>query len=71
MLVNLEENFLNVEDLAKAILFLMKKNIKQDFLNIGSGEDYSIIELAKLIKKIINYKGKTMLNKKYPDGIKN
>ena len=62
--------FLNVEDLADAINFLLKKKIKNDFINIGSGEDISIKALAYLIKKIINYNGKIIFNKKYPDGVK-
>ena len=62
--------FLNVEDLADAINFLLKKKIKNDYINIGSGEDISIKALAYLIKKIIKYKGKIIFNKKYPDGVK-
>ncbi len=62
--------FLNVEDLADAINFLLKKKIKNDYINIGSGEDISIKALAYLIKKIINYNGKIIFNKKYPDGVK-
>ena len=62
--------FLNVEDLADAINFLLKKKIKNDYINIGSGEDISIKVLAYLIKKIINYNGKIIFNKKYPDGVK-
>ena len=62
--------FLNVEDLADAVNFLLKKKIKNDYINIGSGEDISIKALAYLIKKIINYNGKIIFNKKYPDGVK-
>ena len=62
--------FLNVEDLADAVNFLLKKKIKNDYINIGSGEDISIKVLAYLIKKIINYNGKIIFNKKYPDGVK-
>ncbi len=62
--------FLNVEDLADAIYFLLKKKITYDYINIGSGEDISIENLAFLIKKSINYHGKIFFNKKYPDGVK-
>lgn len=62
--------FLNVEDLAGAIKFLLKKKIKYDYINVGSGEDISIKTLAYSIKKIINFKGKIFFNKKYPDGVK-
>ena len=66
----MRREFLNVEDLADAINFLLKKKIKYDYINIGSGEDVSIKELAFLIKKITNYSGKIIFNKKYPDGVK-
>ena len=62
--------FLNVEDLAEAIYFLIIKKINHDYINIGGGEDFSIQELAEIIKKILNYKGKIIFNKKYPDGVK-
>ncbi len=62
--------FLNVEDLAEAIYFLLKKGTKHDYLNIGGGEDFSIQKIAEMIKKILNYKGKIIFNRKYPDGVK-
>ena len=65
-----KREFLNVEDLSSAIYFLIKRKTKYDFVNIGGGEHYSIEKIAKLIKKIINYKGKIIFNKKYPDGVK-
>ena len=48
----------------------MKKKINHDFINIGGGEHYSIKMIANMIKKITNYKGKIIFNKKYPDGVK-
>ena len=62
--------FLNVEDLAKAIYFLMKKKISYDYINIGGGEHYSIKQLCEMIKKTINYNGKIIFNQKYPDGVR-
>lgn len=62
--------FLNVEDLASAIYFLTKKNLSEDYINIGSGEDFLIKDLAFLIKKTIKYKGKIVFNKNYPDGVR-
>ena len=62
--------FLNVEDLARGIYFLTKKNLNHDYINIGSGEDFSIKELALIIKKTIKYKGKIIFNENYPDGVK-
>ncbi len=67
---NVKREFLNVEDLSLAIYFLIKKKIKDDYINIGGGEHYSIKEIAMMIKKITNYKGKIYFNKKYPDGVK-
>ena len=65
-----KREFLNVDDLANAILFLLKNKIKKDYINIGSGEQFSIKELAMMIKKITEYEGKIFFNKKYPDGVK-
>ena len=69
--------FLHVDDLANAILTVLKtdkKKINKIFkgklpiINIGSGESITIKKLTLLIKKIINYKGKIFFNKNYPDG---
>tara|TARA_B100001057_G_scaffold80269_1_gene75452 strand:- start:77 stop:1006 length:930 start_codon:yes stop_codon:yes gene_type:complete len=65
-----KREFLNVDDLANAINFCLTKKIKYSFLNVGSGEHISIKNLALLIKKITNFKGKIHFNKKYPDGVK-
>ena len=67
---NVKREFLNTEDLSSAILFLLKKKIKEDFINIGSGEQFSIKKLAIMIKKTTGYEGKIFFNKKYPDGVK-
>ena len=67
---NQKREFLNVIDLASAILFLLNKKIKYDYLNIGSGEQISIKQLAMTIKKITGFKGKVFFNKDYPDGVK-
>lgn len=63
--------FLHVDDLAKAILFLLKnKRIKNTFVNIGSGEEISIIKLARLIKKVSKFNGKIVFEKNKPSGQK-
>ena len=64
-----EREFLNVEDLTRAILFCIKKKINHSVLNIGSSDCISIYRLASLIKKITNFKGRMFFNKKYPDGV--
>lgn len=62
--------FLNVDDLAEAIYFLVRKKINYDFINVGGGEDFSIKQLAEMIQKIVKYDGKIIFNSKYPDGVK-
>jgi GDP-L-fucose synthase len=71
-----KREFLYVDDLADACLFLMEKynpskkeNEKGEiFLNIGTGEDLSIKELASIIKKVVGYKGKIIWDESKPDG---
>ncbi len=64
-----KREFLNVEDLASAVHFCLKKKISYPFINVGSGDYISIKRLALIIKKISGYKGKIVFNKKYPDGV--
>ena len=65
-----KREFLNVDDLANAISFCLKKKIKQTYVNVGSKDYISIKKLALMIKTITNYKGKIVFNQKYPDGVK-
>lgn len=65
-----KREFLNVEDLSRAVYFCIKKNTNFDYLNVGSGEHYSIKAIAKMIKKITGYNGKIIYNVNYPDGVK-
>ena len=60
--------FLHADDLAAACLFLM--NNYNDFgpINIGVGEDISILDLATLVKKIVGYKGEIIFDTTKPDG---
>jgi GDP-L-fucose synthase len=60
--------FLHVDDLASACLFLMKSYNEREFLNIGVGEDISILDLAKLIKTIVGFEGEIILDQSKPDG---
>lgn len=53
---------MHVDDLADACLFFLKKNLKQSFINIGSGEEYSIKKYAEIISKIFGYNGKIVFN---------
>jgi GDP-L-fucose synthase len=63
--------FLYVDDLADACVFLMENYNKTDvgdFVNVGTGEDLSIEELANMIKKIVGYFGDIRFNTDKPDG---
>ena len=60
--------FLNVDDLADACLFLMDHYEGGDFFNVGYGEEISIIELAELVKKIVGFEGEIVVDKSKPDG---
>jgi GDP-L-fucose synthase len=65
-----KREFLNVNDLAEAIYFILFKNIKHDFLNVGSGEEIFIKDLAYRLKDLTKFKGRVIFNKDYPDGVK-
>lgn len=63
-----KREFMYVDDLAKAIVFVMKNYSKDKFINIGTGVDITINELANLIKEIIGYDGKLINDISKPDG---
>lgn len=60
--------FLHVNDLADACIFLMEQYDKAEIVNIGTGEDISIRELADLLKKIVGYSGSIVWDTSKPDG---
>ena len=60
--------FLYVDDLADAIFFIIKNDITEKLINIGSGEEVSIKQLVNLLQKTVDYKGEIIFNTKYPDG---
>jgi len=63
--------FLYVDDLADALLFLMQKYDAKDigeFVNIGTGEDITIRDLAVLIKEVLEYNGEIVWDEAKPDG---
>ncbi len=60
--------FLHVDDLAEACFHLMQTYQGNTSLNIGTGKDISIKELAELIREIVGYKGEIVWNKNKPDG---
>lgn len=60
--------FMHVDDMADACVFLMLKYDEKEFVNVGSGEEVSIFELATLIKEITGYKGEIIWDRSKPDG---
>ncbi len=60
--------FLHVDDLAEACFYLLENYNEQGLVNIGSGIDVSIKELAELITVEIGYKGEIVFDKTKPDG---
>jgi len=63
-----KREFLYVDDLADACIFLMNNYDSSEILNIGVGEDISIRELAELIKNIVEFKGDIVFDSSKPDG---
>ena len=60
--------FLYVDDLADACLFLMRHYEGNDPVNVGTGEDITIAQLAQLIAEIVEYKGSIIFDATKPDG---
>ena len=60
--------FLHVNDLADACFFLMQHYHGEQFVNVGTGEDISIYDLAMLVKKVVGYEGGIKLDPGKPDG---
>lgn len=63
-----KREFLHVDDLAEACLFLMKNHHEAGFVNIGTGEDIAIKDLALMIKQIVGYEGEITHDLSKPDG---
>lgn len=61
-------HFLHVNDCAEALVLLMQNYSAYEHVNIGSGADISIIELAELICRIVGYDGTIELDSSKPDG---
>jgi len=60
--------FLHVDDLADAVVFLMKNWSEEEPINIGSGEDVTIAELARLIARVLGFTGRFVFDPTKPDG---
>lgn len=66
---NSRREFLYVDDLGNAVFWLMNNYNERQFLNIGTGEDVSIKELAFLLKDIVGYNGNLAFDTSKPDGM--
>lgn len=60
--------FLHVDDLAEALVFLMNNYNERLFVNVGYGEDLSIKDLALLVKEVVGYEGDLVFDASKPDG---
>src|SRR6185436_5801394 len=63
-----KREFLHVDDLAEACYFLMLNYNEKEIVNIGTGTDLSIKELAELVMKVSEYKGSLRFDTSKPDG---
>jgi GDP-L-fucose synthase len=60
--------FLYVDDLAQALIYILKNYSEASPINIGSGQEISIHDLAHQISKIVGYEGSVVFDPSYPDG---
>ena len=66
---NPQREFVFIEDLADALVFITKKYNDSAPINIGSGEEITIFELATLIAEVIKFRGKLVFDESFPDGV--
>ena len=60
--------FLYVDDMADACIYLMNNYSGNEFVNIGTGEDVTILEVAQMIKEIVGFEGQLEFDATKPDG---
>ncbi|ACS54747.1 GDP-L-fucose synthase [Rhizobium sp. WSM1325] len=60
--------FLYVDDMADACVFLMEKEVSEGLINIGTGEDITIRELAETIMRVVGFTGEIVYDQTKPDG---
>jgi GDP-L-fucose synthase len=60
--------FMHVDDFADAALFLMLKYDREQIINVGTGEDVTIRELAGLVREVTGYQGRLAFDTSKPDG---
>ena len=60
--------FLYSDDLASACLFLLENYSEEDFINVGYGDEISIADLARLVKRLVGFAGEIDFDTSKPDG---
>src|SRR5216683_2869923 len=60
--------FLHVDDLADAVIFMLRNYDDEKIVNVGWGEDVTIRELAEMVKSATDYRGGLIFNPSMPDG---
>ncbi len=60
--------FLHVDDMADACVFLMENYSGDDFFNVGTGKELTILQLAEMIKRVVGFKGELRFDSTKPDG---
>lgn len=65
---NARREFMFVDDIADACLFLLKNDLDTDFINVGTGKDISIKELSYMLSSIVGYEGEIRFDTSKPDG---
>jgi GDP-L-fucose synthase len=63
-----KREFMHASDLADAIIFLSKIDPIYSLINVGTGSDLTILELAELISKVVGFDGKFVFDSSFPDG---
>jgi len=63
-----KREFMHVDDLADACFYLLENYDEESFVNVGTGEDISIKELALMIKDIVGFEGELKFDRSKPDG---
>ena len=61
--------FLHVDDMADACVFVLRHYSGEQFLNVGSGEEVSIAEFAQLVADVVGYRGRIEFDSSRPDGM--
>jgi GDP-L-fucose synthase len=63
-----KREFMHVDDCARAIVFCLENYDQEDILNVGTGEDQTIRELAQTVARVVGYQGRIVFDSAKPDG---